>query len=79
MNGEACCILQICCPPEKAEDNFAVALYEGLQVGSGSGATMEINKRHCVAVARWVFEHFDLAEKGTLQPLKDSIARLARG
>ena len=30
-------------------------------------------------VAQFIFDNFDLAPKGTLQPFKDAIAALARG
>ena len=74
------CVLSVCCDAANAEDAFATALHDGLQLGSGSGAApMDLTPRQCTAVACWVYEHFDLAEKGTLKPLKDSIARLARG
>jgi len=30
------------------------------------------------AIAHWVYKHFDLAERGTLGPIRKSIARLIK-
>lgn len=65
------CALLICCPPLSQESEKAVA---SLLVSYG-GLDEATAKRAAPAVQKC----FDLAEKGTLQPLKDSIARLARG
>lgn len=56
----------MCCPPEKAREVFAQYLAEK-------------NLTTPQLVAEFIFDHFDLAPKGTLQPLKDAIAALARG
>ena len=60
------CLLAVCCPPEKAQAVMAEYLTkEGITTPD--------------QYAQWLFAHFDLAPKGTLQPLKDAIAKHARG
>lgn len=63
-----CCILGICCPPAKQEDAYAEYL-----IAEG------VSKADAKKAAKATLERFDLAEKGTLQPLKDSFTRLAKG
>lgn len=62
------CALRICCEAPRA----AQALTK-FMVSYGVDA---LAAETCAKV---MLDHFDLAEKGTLQPFKDSIARLARG
>lgn len=69
-NGsEACCAIGICCPPEAAAR--VTALAKIISDDSLVGA-----QAHAAAVC--VLEHFDLAPKGTLQPLYDAILVLAK-
>lgn len=60
------CLCGVCCDAEKRAALLAEVLkQEGLQTPE--------------AIAAWLFEHFDLAPAGTLQPLFTEVARLARG
>ncbi len=68
MNGEVCCILSVCCPPEAAEAALAKSLMEHV------GCTEADAKKH----AAFTMAHFDLAPKGTLGGLKTAIADMAR-
>jgi hypothetical protein len=71
MNGEVCCILGICCPPNSAEQTNALAAE--LVKDKVCSENPEAHK-----VAHWVLKHFDLAPKGTVAPLVTEIARMAR-
>lgn len=66
------CALEICCG---GDDNAkqVKALTQILTKNLGGG------KHELEAVAASILHSFDLAEKGTLKPFKDSIAKLARG
>lgn len=72
MNGKACCILGVCCPPGSEEQvkALASALADGLDWKPGGPASIE--------VATWILTHFDLAPAGTLQSFKNIIAEMAR-
>lgn len=70
-NGHANCILGVCCPPGSAQQKQAL-------VGEIIGKVPTINREHADVIATWLLENFDLAPVGTLQPLKDAIAKLAR-
>lgn len=70
-NGaEMCCAVGICCPPASAERVHALA-----KILADKGSMKAINA-HLAAAC--VLENFDIAPKGTLQPLIDSIATQAR-
>lgn len=76
MGDPVCCILAVCCPP--GSDRQRTALAEGLgsanldaQGGIGERSQERLH-------ADWILDRFDLAPKGTLDPLKESIARLAK-
>lgn len=72
-NGaEACCALGICCPP--ASQRRVEALAKILN----DTASMDGGKLDPMDAAACVLEHFDLATKGTLQPLIDDVAKMAR-
>lgn len=62
------CITLSCCSPAQAEERLAKYIAEHL------GETPSPKD-----VAKLLCGMFDFAEKGTLQPLVQSIARLARG
>lgn len=66
------CLTGVCCPPESPEQLSMATKFMMDYGGCADHATAE----KCAAA---MLKHFDLAEKGTLQPLKASIARLARG
>jgi len=77
MSDPVCCILAVCCPG--GSDRQRQALADALEMASldepnGIGAR-SIERRY----ADWVLDHFDLAPKGTLDPLKEEIARMAKG
>lgn len=68
MNGEVCCILQVCCPPERAKK----ALADEIAKTTGDGVlTPEL-------VADFIIDTFDLAPKGLLQPLLKRAGDLAK-
>lgn len=61
------CVLAVCCPPLSQGQHDALARFlreHGVENGD--------------EVAEVMLKHFDLAPQGTLQPFKDSIAKLAR-
>lgn len=64
------CVLAVCCPPFSQGQREALAKF---LIGKGIDANVA---EQCASV---VIESFDLAPSGTLQPLKDAIATLARG
>lgn len=69
-NGsEACCALGICCPPASVQQRNALAKI--LTDNAAVPFTAE-------TAAACLLEHFDLAPTGTLQPLIDAVAAMAR-
>jgi len=68
LNGQANCILEVCCLTAQAQAMLARKFV------AETGVSQEYAEK-CAAV---VYAHFDLAERGTLKPFKESIARLAR-
>lgn len=79
MNGLANCLYAICCPPDSPEQLKALATEIASNVELGGGGTYKgaLMSPH-TAVAAYILDTFDLAPKGSLQPFKDEIARLAR-
>ena len=71
MNGEVCCILGVCCPPNSNRQSSALA---GEMVKDGVCGEVKEAK----AIAEWLFEHFDLGPKGTVTPLLQAGAKLQR-
>lgn len=71
MNGHANCILAVCCPPESEARVKALAEEMAGALSKPAGDTYE-------DIARWMLDNFDLAPKGTLQPLKDAVRDYAR-
>lgn len=69
-NGAECCAIGVCCPPASAERLTSLAKV----IARDSGLTHD----QSIRAATCVIETFDLAIKGTLQPLIDSIAAQAR-
>ena len=67
-NGEVCCLLQVCCPPDLREDIAVKHIKQD----------MGVPEEHARAAFCWIAERFDLAPKGTVQPLIDAIATMAR-
>ncbi len=66
-NGSANCLLEVCCDTPRAQKKL-----------SEKFAGMGVSKEYADVCAAYIYEHFDLAERGTLGPLKQSIAKLAR-
>lgn len=64
------CVLEICCATPEQQH---AALTRFLVEYCGTP------QPHAEKAATELQEHFDFAEKGTLKPFKDSVARLARG
>lgn len=71
MNGRACCILGVCCPPGSTQQIDALAR-EMVE----DGACAEIIES--VKIAKWLYTHFDLAPAGTVTPLLQAGARLGK-
>ena len=64
------CLTEVCCGAAEAEAQLAVTLVdEGVCEDAA----------HAKKCAKWMFEYFDLAPKGSLKDFKKEIARLARG
>ncbi len=72
MNGEVCCILGICCPPE----NRAVALSKELSTDPSS--PLYNNPELADRVAVHLFKFFDFAPAGTLTPLVSAVTTMAK-
>ncbi len=70
-NGAECCAIGVCCPPDSQSRVDALAKIINDTAASDGRMTAE-------DAAACVLEHFDLANKGTLQPLLDDIAKMAR-
>jgi hypothetical protein len=70
MNGQACCILGICCPPGSAAQEDALAK-EMIKDGV-------CDPEYAFKVSKWILKHFDLAPVGSLTDLKTAIATMAR-
>lgn len=71
MNGEVCCILGICCPPESAKQRTALA--KQIRVDYP-----QVPMQYAEQAAEWMLKNFDLAPVGTLGGFKQAIARIAR-
>lgn len=67
-NGEVCCLLQVCCPPESRKKVAVDHLV------SDAGLTPEA----AASAFQWFDERFDFAPKGHITPLIEHIAALAR-
>lgn len=70
MNGEICCVLGVCCPPESAGQVRALA--------NEMAKDWEIGPEAAQKYARWVLKHFDLAPAGTLSAFKGQLAEMVR-
>ncbi len=66
------CILGICCCEENCADKRRKALADVITHALGHHPTV-------AEIADFLLTNFDFAEKGTLEPLFKSAARLARG
>lgn len=62
------CLTTACCPPEKR-----------LEVLGNWLETQGLDKTSAATAAKCILEYFDLAPAGTLTPLVQEIARLAKG
>lgn len=70
MNGEVCCILGVCCPPESQERVEALA--RELVKDAVCSDTLEAYK-----YATWILKHFALAPK-SLEPFVVDIVKHAK-
>jgi hypothetical protein len=70
MNGEACCILGVCCPPGSAAQRKALAK----ELASGANIDADAAAR----VADLILDHFDLAPQDSLRAFKAEIVRHAQ-
>lgn len=68
-NGAQNCALEICCAPGSAE---AVKALASLIVKDYP----QVPELYAEQAAAWILKHFDLAERGTLAPLKASIVKV---
>ena len=68
MNGEACCILGVCCPPQSASQ--ATALSVAIK------RNCDCSDADALTVATWVTTNFDLAPAGSLHALKTAVKEL---
>lgn len=66
-NGEVCCLLAVCCPPERRREKFVKALVKDGQ-----------NEAAATAFVDWTLERFDLAPKGTMDELISAVGMMAR-
>lgn len=69
-NGEACCILGICCPPRSADQTTALVA-EMVHAGVADEATAR-------TIATWLLTEYDLAPPGSLDLLKKELAKIVR-
>lgn len=67
-NGEVCCILGVCCPPDAQQAALSSALVKD-QV---------CTPEYAEAVSAWLIARFDFAPRGTVQPLIDYVVTHAR-
>jgi hypothetical protein len=67
-NGAECCAVGVCCPQEERQQQLANALVR-------DGVCLPV---HGQTVAEWLMARFDFAPKGTLEPLVQAIAEMAR-
>lgn len=81
MNGEANCILEICCPPSGVSADASVDPQAASANAVGALAKhlaqdLALDADMATAVSGWIYKHFDLAERGTLQAFKASVVRI---
>jgi len=63
------CLLEVCCGAANASETLASLLVDDGVCGEPDEAAR---------VAKWMYHHFEFAEKGTLTAFKKSIARVAK-
>lgn len=78
MNGEVCCILQVCCPPEALDGNGSPTAKAEKALAKELVKDQVVDKATAERVAAWLYGHFELAPAGSLTLFKAEIARLAR-
>lgn len=75
MNGEVCCILGICCPPEQRAEALAKEMVkDNVFDGRFNARAPEDVAAYAKHVAEYVFSHFDLVPAGTGVPLMRAAA-----
>lgn len=69
-NGEVCCILGVCCPPESAEQIQSMADTMAKETG--------LEPETCTHAAKWVLSNYDLAPHKSLREFKSKLAEHIR-
>lgn len=69
IEGQACCILEVCCGGEAQDKALADKLQAQFQW---------LNEQHAYEVAEFIVDSYDLAPPGSLREFKRTIAALAR-
>lgn len=79
MNGEVCCILGICCPPEARGAALATEMVkDNVFDGRFNARAPEDVQAYAQHVAEYIFKHFDLVPAGTGVPLMKAAAAHAQ-
>jgi len=73
MNGEVCCILGVCCPPEARAAALAKEMVKDRMFPNTTAG-----KRQALRLAKWQFKHFDMVPAGTGVPLMQAAAAHAK-
>lgn len=71
MNGEVCCILGICCPPNSRKQIAALAKMIRVDYP-------QVPMQYAEQAAEWMLKNFDLMPMGMLSDVKRFIAKTAR-
>lgn len=74
MNGEVCCILGICCPPEQRAEALAVEMVKDGVFTAIDGQSRRTEAAQAAKAAEYIFKHFDLVPAGTGVPLMKAAA-----
>ena len=76
-NGQACCILGVCCRSGSVEQREALAkaLSEVLRDAPGGLGERSLER----TFADYIIDNFDLAPQGSLEALKQAVAQMAPG
>lgn len=67
-NGEVCCILGVCCPPDSRKTRVVPIM----------SSELGLTEDQAGAVFDWFDSRVDFAPKGLVQPLIDHVADQAR-
>lgn len=70
-NGEYCCAIGVCCPPESAKQRTELAKMIRVDYP-------QVPMQYAEQAAEWMLKNFDLSPVGTLTEFKRAIAKAAR-